>query len=135
MTLSGSFVACPGQGASVTAARLTLSLRVFLPVFLGHATRLVEYHTADEKEYRALVAFGARSTTDDIEGELTIGDAPAPTGDAVEAALPGFRGQIDQVPPDYSAVRVAGRHAYELARHGRKPELRPEPWSSAGSSW
>jgi tRNA pseudouridine55 synthase len=96
-----------------------------LPVFLGHATRLVEYHTADEKEYRALVAFGARSTTDDIEGELTIGDAPAPTRDSVEAALSGFRGQIDQVPPDYSAVRVAGRHAYELARHGRKPELRP----------
>jgi tRNA pseudouridine55 synthase len=95
-----------------------------LPVFLGHATRLVEYHTADEKEYRALVAFGARSTTDDIDGELTETDLPAPTREAVEAALAGFRGQIDQVPPDYSAVRVAGRHAYELARHGRKPELR-----------
>jgi tRNA pseudouridine55 synthase len=96
-----------------------------LPVFLGHATRLVEYHTADEKEYRALVALGARSTTDDIEGELTPTDGPAPTRAAVEEALAGFRGQIDQVPPDYSAVRVAGRHAYELARHGRKPELRP----------
>jgi len=96
-----------------------------LPVFLGHATRLVEYHTADEKEYRALVAFGARSTTDDIEGELATGDVPAPTRQAVEEALVVFRGQIEQVPPDYSAVRVAGRHAYELARHGRKPELRP----------
>jgi tRNA pseudouridine55 synthase len=96
-----------------------------LPVFLGHATRLVEYHTADEKEYRALVALGARSTTDDIEGELTAGDAAAPTRETVEAALASFRGQIEQVPPDYSAVRVAGRHAYELARHGRKPELRP----------
>ena len=96
-----------------------------LPVFLGHATRLVEYHTADEKEYRALVAFGARSTTDDIDGELTPVDSPPPGRDAVEAALDQFRGQIEQVPPDYSAVRVAGRHAYELARHGSKPELKP----------
>ena len=96
-----------------------------LPVFLGHATRLVEYHTADAKEYRALVAFGARSTTDDIEGELTPGEVPAPIRSAVEEALTRFRGEIEQIPPDYSAVRVAGRHAYELARHGRKPELRP----------
>ena len=94
-----------------------------LPVFLGHATRLVEYHLADEKEYRALVCFGARSTTDDLDGEL------APTGTtttrpAVEAEMAAFRGQIEQVPPDYSAVRVAGRKAYELARHGEKPTLK-----------
>jgi tRNA pseudouridine55 synthase len=95
-----------------------------LPVFLGHGTRLAEYHLADEKEYRALIAFGARSTTDDIDGELTATDGAAPTREAVEGALAGFRGQIEQVPPDYSAVRVAGRHAYELARHGRKPALR-----------
>jgi tRNA pseudouridine55 synthase len=96
-----------------------------LPVFLGHATRLVEYHTTDEKEYRALIAFGARSTTDDIDGELTATQASPPSRETVEQALDQFRGQIAQVPPDYSAVRVAGRHAYELARHGRKPELRP----------
>lgn len=96
-----------------------------LPVFLGHATRLVEYHMADEKEYRALVCFGARSTTDDLDGELTRTDAPAPSRATVEQALADFRGPIDQVPPDYSAVRIAGRKAYELARHGQKPELRP----------
>jgi tRNA pseudouridine55 synthase len=95
-----------------------------LPVFLGHGTRLAEYHLGDEKEYRALIAFGARSTTDDIDGELTATDGAPPTREAVEVALAGFRGQIEQVPPDYSAVRVAGRHAYELARHGRKPALR-----------
>ena len=95
-----------------------------LPLFLGTATRLVEYHLADEKAYRALVCFGARSTTDDLDGELTPGGGP-PTRDAVEAGLAGFRGTITQIPPDYSAVRVAGRHAYELARHGQKPELRP----------
>ena len=96
-----------------------------LPIFLGHATRMVEYHLADEKAYRADIVFGARSTTDDLDGELAPTDAPAPAREAVEAALVGFRGRIQQVPPDYSAVRIAGRRAYELARHGQKPELRP----------
>ncbi|MGI8929206.1 MAG: tRNA pseudouridine(55) synthase TruB [Candidatus Limnocylindrales bacterium] len=95
-----------------------------LPVFVGHATRLVEYHLRDDKEYRALVAFGARSTTDDLDGELTP-TGSAPTREQVEEALASFRGEIEQIPPDYSAVRVAGRKAYELARHGEKPELRP----------
>lgn len=95
-----------------------------LPVLVGQATRLAEYHLGDEKEYRALVCFGARSTTDDLDGELTPTDAPAPSRERVEEALAGFRGTIEQVPPDYSAVRIAGRKAYELARHGRKPELR-----------
>jgi tRNA pseudouridine55 synthase len=95
-----------------------------LPVFVGQATRLVEYHLADEKEYRALVCFGARSTTDDLDGELTPGAVQAPEREAVEAALDTFLGEIQQIPPDYSAVRVKGRRAYELARHGRKPELK-----------
>jgi tRNA pseudouridine55 synthase len=96
-----------------------------LPVFLGHATRLAEYHLRDDKGYRALVAFGARSTTDDLEGELTPVEGESPSRSAVEQALAGFIGQVEQVPPDYSAVHVGGRRAYELARHGRKPELRP----------
>src|SRR3954471_20634277 len=95
-----------------------------LPVFVGHATRLVEYHMTDGKEYRAVVCFGARSTTDDLEGELTPVDDAAPARDDAESALASFTGEIEQVPPDYSAVRVAGRKAYELARHGEKPELR-----------
>lgn len=94
-----------------------------LPVFIGHATRLVEYHLADQKEYRALICFGARSTTDDLDGELTP-TGKAPTRRDLEEALPAFRGEIEQIPPDYSAVRIAGRRAYELARHGSKPELR-----------
>jgi tRNA pseudouridine55 synthase len=96
-----------------------------LPVFLGHATRIVEYHLADDKRYRAIVAFGARSTTDDLDGELTPTDGLIPDRAAVEIALDALRGPIVQVPPDYSAVRIAGRHAYELARRGEKPELRP----------
>ncbi len=94
-----------------------------LPVFLGPATRMVEYHLADPKAYRALVCFGARSTTDDLEGELTPGDGPAPTRAAAEEALPRFTGRIRQRPPDYSAVKVAGRRAYEVARHGGRPDV------------
>ena len=94
-----------------------------LPVFIGRATRMVDYHRGDEKAYRASVVFGASSTTDDIDGEMTPGEAPLPERDAVEAALAGFRGEIEQVPPDHSAVHVGGKRAYELARGGEKPEL------------
>ena len=89
-----------------------------LPVFLGHATRVVEYHLGDRKAYRATVCFGASSTTDDLEGELTPADGHAPTREVVEAALPGLTGPISQRPPAYSAVKVAGRRAYAMARAG-----------------
>jgi tRNA pseudouridine55 synthase len=94
-----------------------------LPVFLGHATRIVEYHLGDRKAYRATVCFGAASTTDDLEGELTPADGPAPTREAVEAALPGLTGTISQRPPAYSAIKVGGRRAYALARAGETVEL------------
>lgn len=96
-----------------------------LPVFLGRATRLVEYHLADRKAYRATVCFGASSTTDDLDGELTPADGPAPARDAVEMALAAFRGPISQMPPAYSAIKVEGRRAYQVARSGGTPELRP----------
>lgn len=89
-----------------------------LPVFLGHATRVVEYHLGDRKAYRATVCFGASSTTDDLEGELTPSEAPGPTRAAVESAIGGFLGAISQRPPAYSAVKVAGRRAYAMARAG-----------------
>jgi len=95
-----------------------------LPVFLGRATRMVEYHLADEKAYRAVMVFGARSTTDDLDGELTPTDGPAPSRAAVEAVLGALQGVIEQTPPVYSAVRIGGRHAYDLARHGETPELK-----------
>jgi tRNA pseudouridine55 synthase len=96
-----------------------------LPVFLGQATRMVEYHLAGEKGYRATVVFGARSTTDDIDGEMAPGGTPPPAREAVAAALDGFRGTIEQVPPDHSAVHVGGRRAYQVARGGDKPDLAP----------
>ena len=94
-----------------------------LPVFLGRATRLVEYHLGDRKRYRATVCFGASSTTDDLEGALTPATGPAPRRETVEAALAAFRGPIEQRPPAYSAIKVAGRRAYAMARAGEAVEL------------
>jgi tRNA pseudouridine55 synthase len=96
-----------------------------LPVFVGLATRLVEYHMGDAKAYRATVCFGASSETDDRDGELVWSGAPAPTREAVEEALADFRGPIVQRPPAYSALKVGGRRAYQLARQGVAPELAP----------
>ncbi len=94
-----------------------------LPLFLGRATKVVEYHLGDTKGYRATVCFGASSATDDLEGERTPADSPAPGRDAVEAALPRFLGEIAQRPPAYSAIKVAGRRAYAMARAGESVEL------------
>ncbi len=94
-----------------------------LPLFLGHATRLVEYHIGDRKTYRATVCFGASSSTDDLEGDLTPAEGAAPDGAAVAAALDAFRGVIRQRPPAFSAVKVGGRRAYAMARAGDAPEL------------
>ena len=95
-----------------------------LPVFVGAAARLVEYHLADAKAYRATVCFGASSTTDDLDGERTPVDGSGPTREAVETALATFRGPIVQRPPAYSAVIVGGRRAYALARAGQRPVLK-----------
>jgi tRNA pseudouridine55 synthase len=96
-----------------------------LPVFLGRATRVVEFHLTDRKRYRATVCFGAASTTDDLEGELTPSDGPVPTRAAVEAVLPDFIGTIQQRPPAYSAIKLGGRRAYAMARAGETVELAP----------
>ena len=95
-----------------------------LPVFLGRATRVVEFHLGDRKAYRATICFGASSTTDDLEGELTVPDGPAPTRETIEAGLPGFTGTIRQRPPAYSAIKVGGRRAYAMARAGESVELK-----------
>lgn len=94
-----------------------------LPLFLGGATRLAEYHLGDRKSYRATVCFGASSTTDDLDGELTPVVGPVPDAEAVMAALERFRGEIRQRPPAYSAIQVGGRRSYSLAREGMAPEL------------
>jgi tRNA pseudouridine55 synthase len=96
-----------------------------LPVFLGRATRLVEYHLADRKSYRATICFGASSTTDDLDGELTPVLGPGPTRQAVESSLAALVGTISQLPPAYSAIKIGGRRAYALARAGETPAVLP----------
>src|SRR6185503_12080157 len=96
-----------------------------LPLFLGGATRLVEYHLGDDKAYRATVCFGSSSTTDDLDGELTPAAGPAPTREATEAALVAFLGTQLQQPPAFSAIQVGGRRAYAMARAGETVQLTP----------
>jgi tRNA pseudouridine55 synthase len=96
-----------------------------LPLFLGGATRLVEYHLGDDKTYRATVCFGASSTTDDLDGELTPAEGPAPAREALESALTMFLGPQQQQPPAYSAIQIGGRRAYAMARAGETVQLAP----------
>jgi tRNA pseudouridine55 synthase len=94
-----------------------------LPLFLGQATRVVEFHLGASKRYRATVCFGASSTTDDLEGELTPAEGRAPDQATMEAALPAFLGEIRQRPPAFSAIKIGGRRAYAMARAGETPML------------
>jgi tRNA pseudouridine55 synthase len=94
-----------------------------LPLYLGVATRVVEFHLGAPKAYRATVCFGASSSTDDLEGELTPSGGPPPSREAVEAVLAGFLGTHLQRPPIFSARKIGGRRGYALARSGHAPEL------------
>ncbi len=96
-----------------------------LPIALGEATKTVSYIVDGAKRYRFTVRWGIATDTDDSEGAVT-GECPDRPGRAgIEAALDGFTGEIEQVPPAYSAIRVAGRRAYDLARGGAPPNLAP----------
>jgi tRNA pseudouridine55 synthase len=96
-----------------------------LVLCLGPATRLSEYLSSSNKLYEAEVRFGESTDTYDAEGATTSSTGEAPTEDQVEAALEGFRGEIQQVPPAYSAIKLRGKKAYELAREGKPVELDP----------
>ncbi len=92
---------------------------------VGAATRLVEYLSDADKEYRAVVMLGATSDTYDREGTiLPAPDFVVPNLKAIEEALEAFRGEIEQVPPMHSALKVGGKKLYELARQGVEIERR-----------
>lgn len=98
-----------------------------LPVFVGRATRAVEFAAEREKEYVAGLRLGVTTNTQDITGTV-LAQAPVTVGRAeVEAALAAFRGEIQQVPPMWSAVKHKGRKLYELARRGQEVERAPRP--------
>lgn len=95
-----------------------------LVALVGRATRLVPFAMDMEKEYVATVAFGRQTDTLDPEGVL-VAEGPVPVRSDVEAALPGFTGTIQQVPPAYSAIHVEGKRAYQAARRGEEVALSP----------
>jgi tRNA pseudouridine55 synthase len=97
-----------------------------LVVCIGGATRLVPFIQEQHKVYRATFLLGRTSDTDDVEGHVTVLErAPAVTREQVLATLPRFVGRIEQTPPQFSAVKVQGERAYNLARAGRKAEIQP----------
>ncbi len=99
-----------------------------LVLCLGQATRLVEYVQRMPKTYAVSVRLGAWSNTDDADGTIEpLPDAPVPSRDQIRECLDEFVGEIEQVPPDYSAAQVEGRRAYALARKGRALALQPRP--------
>ena len=96
-----------------------------LPIALGEATKTVSYMQNAAKSYEVVVAFGSQTTTDDVEGEVMASNDMRPDAASVEAALGHFTGLIEQVPPQFSAIRKDGRRAYDLARAGEKVDLAP----------
>jgi tRNA pseudouridine55 synthase len=96
-----------------------------LPIALGEATKTVPFVMDGRKEYRFTLRLGEARSTEDAEGEVTATSDSRPADDAIRAALPAFVGEIEQVPPVFSALKVGGKRAYDLARAGAAVELRP----------
>ena len=113
-----------GMGRVGHAGTLDRFAEGLLLVLAGRMTRLSGLAMAMDKEYLATVTFGRQTDTLDPEGTV-VSEGPVPTRAALEAALPSFTGRILQVPPQYSAVHVGGRRAYQVARDGEPVDLEP----------
>lgn len=98
-----------------------------LPIALGEATKTVPFVMDGRKTYRFTVRWGEERDTDDAEGRVTAQSAQRPEATAVRALLPGFTGTISQVPPRFSAIKVDGERAYDIARDGETVELEARP--------
>lgn len=96
-----------------------------LPIALGEATKTVSYAMDGAKTYRFSVRWGERTATDDREGEVIDRSGHRPSDADIRAALPRFLGWLDQVPPQYSAIKVDGERAYDIARDGDAVDLAP----------
>ncbi|MCG8358021.1 MAG: tRNA pseudouridine(55) synthase TruB [Kiloniellales bacterium] len=96
-----------------------------LPIALGEATKTVAYVMEGGKSYSFTLRWGQATDTDDIEGEVVAESPRRPEPAEIEAALPAFRGEIEQTPPAFSAIKVAGRRAYDLARSKEPVTLEP----------
>ncbi|WP_415006924.1 tRNA pseudouridine(55) synthase TruB [Aestuariivirga sp.] len=98
-----------------------------LPIALGEATKTVQWAMDGRKVYRFTASWGEERSTDDLEGDVTAISAERPSLPEIEAVLPRFRGEILQAPPAFSAIKVQGERAYDLARAGEAVELAPRP--------
>lgn len=98
-----------------------------LPIALGEATKTVPFVQDGRKVYRFTVRWGVETTTDDTEGEAVATSDHRPAPDDVDAVLDEFEGEISQVPPAFSAIKIDGERAYDLARAGETVVLEPRP--------
>ncbi len=98
-----------------------------LPIAFGEATKTVGFVMEGDKDYVFTIRWGSSTTTQDREGSVTATSDVRPTRDQIAAALPAFIGEISQVPPQFSAIKVNGERAYDLAREGETVELQPRP--------
>jgi tRNA pseudouridine55 synthase len=98
-----------------------------LPIALGEATKTVQWAMDGRKVYRFTVKWGEERATDDLEGQITATSAARPSQNSIEAILTQFQGDIMQAPPAFSAIKVDGERAYELARAGEAVDLAPRP--------
>lgn len=98
-----------------------------LPIALGEATKTVSFAVDGEKAYRFTVRWGAETETDDTEGAIAKTSDKRPERSDIEALLPRFHGEIMQAPPAYSAIKIDGERAYDLARGGETVVIEPRP--------
>ncbi len=98
-----------------------------LPLAIGRATRLVRFLTASDKDYIATIRFGATTDSYDVDGEPTSRSDRHPSASELDAAVAALRGRYDQLPPAFSAKKVGGHRAYELARRKEEVTLTPVP--------
>lgn len=94
-----------------------------LPIAFGEATKLISYVTDGEKEYEFVLYFGEETDTLDTEGQVVAVSEYIPSESEIRAVLPQFVGEITQVPPAYSAIKVDGKRAYDLARQGKEVQI------------
>jgi tRNA pseudouridine55 synthase len=94
-----------------------------LPIALGEATKTVPFALDGEKSYVFTVRWGAETDTDDSEGKVTATSDRRPTPETIRAALGDYVGEIEQIPPKYSAIKIDGERAYDLARDGEEVEI------------
>lgn len=94
-----------------------------LPIALGDATKTVPYVMDGRKIYEFTVTWGEERSTDDLEGEVTVSSDQRPQEQAIRDLLPKYTGVIQQIPPQFSAIKIAGERAYDLARDGETVEI------------